>query len=170
VLKVDATDVIHKSDAGGVVLDIADAAALADAFKGMADRFSGSDASYVLMEQKAPGTEVIVGTTESPGLGNLIMFGLGGIFVEVMKDVVFGLSPLSAPEADRMLRGIKGAPILAGARGGPGADLAALQQLLLRVSRLAADHPAIVEMDLNPIFAYPAGTPPSAVDVRLKVR
>jgi acyl-CoA synthetase (NDP forming) len=97
------------------------------------------------------------------------MFGLGGIFVEVMKDVVFGLAPLGRAEAARMVRAIKGHPLLAGVRGQPGVDLPALEELLLRVSRLCADFPEIVELDLNPVIAYPAGTAPAAVDVRAKI-
>jgi acetyltransferase len=90
--------------------------------------------------------------------------------VEVMKDVVVAVAPLSRPEAQEVLRGIQGFPILEGARGKPGVDLAALEDLLLRVSRLVADFPAIIEMDLNPILAYPAGRAPAAVDVRMKIR
>lgn len=170
VLKVDSTEVVHKSDAGGVQLNIKDEAALAAAFKSMRDKFSGAKATFVAMEQKPVGREVIIGVTEAPGLGSLVMFGLGGIFVEVMKDVIFGVSPLSKPEADEMIRGIKGFPMLEGVRGEKGVDLKALEDLLCRVSRLAADFPSIVEMDLNPIFTYPAGTSPAAVDVRMKVR
>jgi acetyltransferase len=170
VLKVDAGDVIHKSDEGGVKLGIEDEAALEEAFTAMEDRFSGKAGSYVLMEQKDPGREVIVGVTEAPGLGSLVMFGLGGIFVEVMKDVTFAVAPLNMPETYEMVRAIKGFPVLEGVRGEQGVDLEALRELLARVSRLAADFPSIVEMDLNPIFTYPAGTAPSAVDVRMKVR
>jgi acetyltransferase len=170
VLKVDSAEVVHKSDEGGVQLNIEDEAALAAAYKSMRDRFAGRQASYLAMEQQPVGREVIIGVTEAPGLGSLVMFGLGGIFVEVMKDVIFGVAPLSRPEAGELLRGIKGFPVLEGVRGEKGADLPALEDLLCRVSRLAADFPAIVEMDLNPIFVYPAGTAPAAVDVRLKVR
>jgi acetyltransferase len=170
VLKVDSTEVVHKSDAGGVQLGIKDEAALAAAFKSMRDKFAGAKATFIAMEQKPVGREVIIGLTEAPGLGALVMFGLGGIFVEVMKDVIFGVSPLSRPEAAEMIRGIKGFPILEGVRGEKGVDLAALEELLCRASKLAADFPGIVEMDLNPIFTYPKGTAPAAVDVRLKIR
>jgi len=170
VLKVDSADVVHKSDEGGVALGLADAAAVEEAFSGMADRFAGRDVTYVLMEQKPAGREVILGATESPGLGSLLMFGLGGIFVEVMKDVVFSVAPVSRPQAREMISGIKGLPLLEGVRGEAGVDLGALEDLLTRVSRLAADFPAITEMDLNPVFAYPEGTAPAAVDVRIKVR
>ncbi len=169
-LKVDSPEVIHKSDEGGVVLNIQDEKALAAAYDKMQGRFAGKNAAFVLMEQKPAGQEIIIGATAAPGLGSLVMFGLGGIFVEVMKDVVVGLAPLSRPEARELMRGIKGFPVLEGIRGKEGVDLNAIEDLLLRLSRLAADFPSITEMDLNPIFAYPAGTAPAAVDVRLKVK
>jgi acetyltransferase len=168
VLKVDSAEVIHKSEEGGVKLGIADQAALEQAFADMAQRFAGTDATYLVQEQKEAGREIIIGVTESPGLGSLVMFGLGGIFVEVMRDVVFAVAPLSRPEARTMMRGIKGFPILEGVRGEAGADLEAIEELLLKVSRLAADFEVITEMDLNPIFAYGDGA--SAVDVRIRVR
>ncbi|MCP4898250.1 MAG: acetate--CoA ligase family protein [bacterium] len=168
VLKVDSADVIHKSDEGGVVLDIASEDELQKTFKTMAGKFSGPGVSFIVQEQKASGCEIIVGATESPGLGSLVMFGLGGIFVEVMKDVTFAIAPLSLPEAVTMMREIKGFPVLEGVRGAPGCDMTAIEDLLLRVSRLAADFPAITEMDLNPVLAYPDGV--SAVDVRIKVK
>jgi acetate---CoA ligase (ADP-forming) len=170
VLKADSADLLHKSDEGGVILDIGDMDALKTAWTGMRARLAGKKARYLLMEQKEPGTEIIIGSTAAPGLGNLVMFGLGGVFVEVMKDVVVAVPPLSRPEAWEMLRGIKGFPILEGVRGKPGVDTAALGDLLVRISRLVADFPEIVEMDLNPIIAYPAGTLPVAVDVRMKIR
>ncbi|NIM65367.1 MAG: CoA-binding protein [Candidatus Latescibacteria bacterium] len=170
VLKVDSPEVIHKTDEGGVVLNIKDEKELAAAYDKMQSVFSGKKASYVLMEQKPAGEEIIIGATAAPGLGSLVMFGLGGIFVEVMKDVIVALAPLSKPEAREMIEGIKGYPVLEGIRGKEGADLDAIEDMLIRVSRLAADFPNITEMDLNPIFAYPKGTAPAAVDVRLKVK
>jgi len=170
VLKVDSEEVIHKSDEGGVALDINDEAALEAAFDSMQARFAGKKAAYIVQEQKPAGTEIIIGSTESPGLGSLIMFGLGGVFVEVMKDVIFGVAPMSRPEAREMMEGIQGYPLLEGIRGETGSDLDAVEDVLVRVSRLAADFPDIVEMDLNPVFTYPAGTAPAAVDVRMKVK
>jgi acyl-CoA synthetase (NDP forming) len=167
VLKVDSAAVIHKSDEGGVVLGIENQESLAAAYAAMKGRFSG-DAAFILQEQKSAGREIIVGATESPGLGHLVMFGLGGIFVEVMEDVAFGLAPLSRPEARALMRHIKGFPILEGVRGEPGADLDAIEDLLLRVSRMVADNPSITELDLNPTLVTPDGA--CAVDVRLKVR
>jgi len=170
VLKVDSTAVVHKSDEGGVALNLNDKKALAAAYGDMSAKWRGKDASFVVQEQRAPGREVIVGATASPGLGSLVMFGLGGVFVEVMKDVQVAVAPLSRPEADELMRGIKGYPILEGVRGSQGVDLEAVQDLLLRVSRLAADFPEILELDINPVFAYPRGQAPVAVDVRIRVQ
>jgi acetyltransferase len=169
VLKVDAESVVHKSDAGGVVLGIQDDAALEAAFNTMSDKFSGDDVAFVVQAQKEAGREVILGTKAQVGLDPLVMFGLGGIFVEAMKDVVFRLAPLSMTEADGMIRAIKGLPILEGTRGMPPVDLKGLADMLVRLSRLAADFPAIEEIDLNPVFAYDEGTAPLAVDARLRV-
>ncbi len=169
VLKVDAADVVHKSDEGGVVLGINDEAELAEAFGRMSKQFAGREARYLLMEQKEPGREVILGAKAAPGLGSLVMFGLGGVFVEVMKDVVVSVAPLSRPEAAAAMRRIQGFPVLAGLRGEAPVDLEVVEDLLLRLSRLAADFPGITEMDLNPVLVYPAGTAAAAVDVRMKV-
>jgi acetyltransferase len=98
------------------------------------------------------------------------MFGLGGVFVEVMKDVDFAVAPCSRPEARELIRGIRGFPVLEGVRGEAGVDLAAVEELLIRVSKLVSDFPNVTEMDLNPVLVYPAGTTPAAVDVRLKIR
>jgi acetate---CoA ligase (ADP-forming) len=169
VLKVDSADVVHKSDEGGVALGIADRKALGAAFDAMRDKFTGRAATFVVQEQRAKGRELIVGVKACPGLGSLVMFGLGGIFVEVMRDVSFALAPFGRAEARELMRDIKGYPVLEGVRGEAPADVPALEDLLCRVARLAADFPAIAEMDLNPIFAYPTGTAPCAVDVRIRV-
>jgi acetyltransferase len=167
VLKVDSVDVVHKSDEGGVVLDIDGPEALAGALAKMKKAFAGKEATFIVQEQRPAAREVIIGATESPGLGHLVMFGLGGIFVEVMKDVGFALAPLSRPEARVMMREIKGFPILEGIRGEAPVDMAAIEDMLLRVSRLVADNPQITELDLNPILVGPDGA--CAVDVRLGV-
>jgi acetyltransferase len=169
VLKIDALDVVHKSDEGGVVLNIADEVSLQEAYAAMSDRFASHDARYLLMEQKPVGREIIVGAKAAAGLGSLVMFGLGGVFVEVLKDVVVSVAPLSRPEASEMIAGIAGYPLLTGVRGEAGVDLAALENLLVRISLLAADFPQIAELDLNPVFAYPPGLAPAAVDVRMRV-
>ena len=110
-----------------------------------------------------------MGAKASPGLGSLVMFGLGGVFVEVLKDVGVAVAPLSRPEARELMTSLRGYTLLEGLRGLPGVDLDAVTDVLLRVAQLATDFPEIAEMDLNPVFAYPAGQDPTAVDVRVKV-
>jgi len=169
VLKVDSASVVHKSDAGGVALNLSDMAALKQAFNSMKDKFTGDDIKFVLQQQKPEGREVIIGAKAQIGLDPLIMFGLGGVFVEAMKDVVFRLAPLSTDEALDMINRIKGLPILTGTRGLPPVDMDGLADMLVRLSRLAADFPQIDEIDLNPVFAYSKGDAPVAVDARLRV-
>jgi acetyltransferase len=164
VLKVDSADVVHKSDAGGVMMNIADEAALRKALAEMSKRFP--NANFVVQEQCVPGTEMIIGMKREEGVGPVLMFGLGGIFVEVLKDVTFKLAPLSAQDATRMVKGIRSFPVLQGVRGQADADIAAIERLLISISQLAVDLPEISEMDLNPVFAYSDGV--KAVDVRIK--
>ena len=167
VLKVDSEAVVHKSDAGGVMLDIADEAALERALAEMSRRFPGS--SFVVQEQCPQGVEVIIGLKREQGVGPVLMFGLGGVYVEVLKDVAFRLAPLSEGDAARMVRGIRSFPLLSGVRGGPPADVAALERLLISVSQIAVDLPEITEMDLNPVIVHPRGRGVRAVDVRIKL-
>lgn len=169
VLKVDSPRVVHKSGAGGVAPDLADAAALDSALHTMQQRF-GPDASFVLLEHKPAGREVILGTTDAPGLGSLVMFGLGGVLVQALQDVVFAVAPLTDRQAEEMVGGIRAAAVFDGAGDQAPVDRGGLVDLLERVSRLATDFPDVVEMDLNPVIAYPTGTPPTAVDVRIRVR
>ncbi len=168
-MKVEAEDVVHKSDAGGVALDIKDDEELTAAFRQMMENFPG--ASCFIQKFLDPGIEVMVGAhRETEGLGHVVAFGLGGIFVEVMKDVVFRLNPLSADDIEAMITGIKGYPILKGIRGRAGVDIEKLREVIARVAMLLHNHEEIDEMDLNPIFAYPEGRDPGIVDVRIKLR
>jgi acyl-CoA synthetase (NDP forming) len=122
----------------------------------------------VAVQGMAPaGTEVIVGMSKDPQFGPVMMFGLGGIFVEVLKDVSFRIVPLEAKDAREMVREIKGFPVLEGVRGQEPADLGALEGLILKVSEFAEAHPEIEELDLNPVFAYKDGV--MAVDARIIV-
>jgi acetyltransferase len=166
VLKVDSEAVVHKSDAGGVMLNISGKAALQKALDQMSGKFPG--ANFIVQEQCPQGTELIIGMKREPGAGPVLMFGLGGIYVEVLKDVSFRLAPLSAEGAARMVREIRSLPILMGIRGLPAADLAAIERLLIAVSQMAVDLPEIEEMDLNPVFVYPQGQGVKVVDVRIK--
>ena len=102
-------------------------------------------------------------------MGHLLMFGLGGVFVELMKDVSFGVHPLTDVDADRMLRDVKGWPLLAGYRGAEPADVGLLREVLLRLDQLIRDLPEIAEMDLNPFIAAPTGQLSAAVDVRVRL-
>jgi acyl-CoA synthetase (NDP forming) len=120
-----------------------------------------------VQQMATPGTEVIVGMTTDPQFGPVMMFGLGGIMVEVLKDVAFRVVPLEPKDATSMIQDIKGKPVLDGVRGQPAADIAALEATLLGVSQLVQAHPEIHELDLNPVFAYPDGA--LAVDARIVV-
>lgn len=165
VLKVDAESVVHKSNRGGVVLNIADASAL----RGHADQLMGRfcDASPRLMVQEllSGGQEVIVGAKAVEGMGHAVMFGLGGVYVEVLKDVSFKITPVDRREAHEMINSVRMYPLLAGARGHPGVDLTALIEIIQRVSQMLCDHPQIRELDINPILAFEDKA--IAVDVRV---
>jgi len=122
----------------------------------------------VAVQHMAPqGTEVIVGMTTDPQFGPVMMFGLGGIMVEVLKDVSFRLVPLADKDANQMIDEIKGRPVLAGVRGQPASDIAALKNTILKVSEFVEKHPEVQELDLNPVFAYPDGA--LAVDARIVI-
>ena len=170
VLKVVSGDIAHKSDVGGVALGLADADAVRGAYDEMMAKVKAAAPNAtidgVAVQQMAkPGTEVIIGTTTDPQFGPVMMFGLGGIFVEVLKDVAFRIVPLEARDAKQIVREIKGFPVLEGVRGQEGADLAALEQLILQISEFVSRHPEVRELDLNPVLAYPDGA--IAVDARV---
>jgi acetate---CoA ligase (ADP-forming) subunit beta len=172
VLKVVSPDIAHKSDAGGVVLNLNsadDVRASYDAIVASCTKHvPGARITGVAVQHMAPqGTEVIVGMTTDPQFGPVMMFGLGGIMVEVLKDVSFRLVPLKERDAGQMIDEIKGRPVLAGVRGQPPADIDALKSTILKVSEFVASHPEVQELDLNPVFAYPDRA--LAVDARIIV-
>ena len=172
-IKAQAAALSHKSDAGGVILDIADATALKAAYEGIIsnarDYNSGADVKGVqIQHQLDAAREVIVGAVTDPVFGKLVAFGLGGILVEVLKDVTFRLAPTSAEVARSMLDDIAGAEILDGVRGAAGVNRAALTSLIVKVSQLITDFPAIDQLDLNPIFASSTGA--TAVDARILLK
>jgi acetyltransferase len=154
-----------------VRVGLATADAVADAAAEMlpAARAIDPRASLVIQQQAQSGTEVILGATRDPKFGPLLMFGLGGIFVEVMKDVVFRVHPVSDADAHDMIRAVKGFALLDGARGRPRADLAALEAIILRLADLMARCPAIAELDVNPLFAATAGELTAAADARISL-
>jgi acetyltransferase len=154
VLKADAPSIIHKSDAGGVVLELSDAAAVFNAAQQMQKTLSAPDLRFFVQRQLPSGLELILGARAEQGLGHAVVFGLGGVFVEVLRDVRFCLTPVSPAEARKMLSSIKGAALLDGVRGQKGVDKESIVDAVVRLSQLLSDLSGIQEMDLNPVFAY----------------
>jgi acyl-CoA synthetase (NDP forming) len=134
----------------------------------MRERIAGHIEGFMVQRMAADGTEVMVGVVEDPSFGPLVGFGLGGRAVEVLNDVAFRITPLTDLDAHEMVRSIRALPLLQGFRGAPPADLAALEDLVLRVSWLVDVVPAIAELDINPAFASPGGV--DVVDVRVRAR
>jgi acetyltransferase len=171
-MKISSPDIVHKSDIGGVKLNLSNAEQVRDAYELMMLRIGQKmpDARLdgVYVEKMAPrGREVILGMTRDPQFGPMLMFGLGGIFVEVMKDVTFHLAPITAEEAMQMLMGTKSYALLEGARGQSAVDMAAIAGGLQRISQLVTDFPQILEMDINPFMVGQTGTPSFAADARI---
>jgi acyl-CoA synthetase (NDP forming) len=163
VAKVVSERLAHKTEAGGVRLGLADEAAVRAAVRNLLALDAGA---RVLLQAHCSGTEVIVGGFRDPQAGPVVMAGLGGVFVEVLADVVFRLAPIDEEEAAEALGSLRGYPVLAGARGRPRVDLGALSTTLAGVSRLLVALPEIAELDLNPVMATPEGA--TAVDVRIR--
>jgi acetyltransferase len=172
VLKISSPDIIHKSDFGGVRINLANAEQVRDAF----------DLMMLRVQRRAPnafirgayvekmgnkGREVILGMTRDPQFGPMLMFGLGGIFVEVMKDVTFHLAPITQDEAMQMLMGTRSWALLKGARGQAPVDLQAIAGALQRISQLATDYPQIQELDINPFIVGEVGTEAYVADARM---
>jgi len=170
VLKIVSPDVIHKSDVGGVILNLKSSEEVRDAYNRILVNVKKykPDAKIVgvlVQEMAPPSTEVIVGATKDLQFGPALMFGFGGIFVEVLKDVAFRIAPVSRSEAQEMITEVKAYPILRGYRGQPPADINAIVEILLNTSKLMMDHPEIKELDLNPIMVYEKGA--KTVDARI---
>lgn len=172
VLKISSPDIIHKSDFGGVRVNLSNAEQVRDAY----------DLMMLRVQRRAPnafirglfvekmgtkGREVILGMTRDPQFGPMLMFGLGGIFVEVMKDVTFYLAPITADEAMQMLKGTRSYALLQGARGQAPVDLDAIASALQRISQLATDYPQIMELDINPFIVGAVGTQAYVADARM---
>jgi len=162
VLKIVSPQILHKSDAGGVIVGVKDEQGIRDGFKKIianAKNYKAdAEITGVLVQEMAPkGTEIIVGSTTDPTFGPTIMFGLGGIFVEILKDVSFRVVPIDQVDAMEMLDEIKAKKILDGARGMPPSDKKTLADILVKTSRMLEECPEIKELDMNPILAYPDG-------------
>jgi acyl-CoA synthetase (NDP forming)/GNAT superfamily N-acetyltransferase len=167
VLKADVPGLLHKTDAGAVELDLRTETDVRDAYRALAGRFGERQRQVLVQPMIAGGTEVIVGVADDHVFGPLVVFGLGGVATEVLADHAARLTPLTDTDADKLIHTIRSAPLLLGHRGHPAADLGALRDLLLRVSRLADDLPEVTELDLNPVIARPDGA--YVVDARIKV-
>lgn len=170
VLKVVSKDVLHKSDVGGVKTGIASLAEVKAAYASILSSVKraepGADVEGVLVQRMArKGYEFVVGATRDPQFGPAVMFGLGGIFVELFRDVSLRLAPLSRDEAIDMMKGTKASRLMAGFRGSPPLDVDAAAETLVTVGRLISDHPMIEAVDINPLFIYQRGA--LAVDVRI---
>ncbi|HEX3953099.1 MAG TPA: acetate--CoA ligase family protein, partial [Stellaceae bacterium] len=169
-LKVQSPDVLHKTEAGAVALRVSGEAAVREAYRKVLDSTKAAHPNAhiegVLVQAMAPrGLEIILGVTRDPSFGPMLMVGLGGIHVEVLKDVAFAPVPLGPEAAEALLGELRGAAMLDGVRGEPPADKAALVQLMVSLSRFAADHAdAIAEIDLNPVIVHPAGEGLTVVD------
>jgi acyl-CoA synthetase (NDP forming) len=170
VLKVSSVDITHKSDAGGVKVNLKNKAEVENAFDTiMRSCRAGVPTARIegvsVQRMARPGIEVIVGMIKDPSFGPVVMFGLGGVFVEVLKDVAFRIVPIERPDAEDMINEIKGKKLLEGYRGQEPADVAYLQQMLLKLSDFVNATPEIEEIDMNPVFAYKDGA--VVVDARI---
>jgi acetyl-CoA synthetase (ADP-forming) len=170
VLKIVSPDILHKSDVGGVMLNLNNAKDVRRAYKQIIEnvkkhRKDAEILGVLVQEMAPPSTEVIVGAIKDPQFGHALMFGLGGVFVEVLKDVTFRIAPITEEEAREMISEVKAYPLLKGYRGMPPADIEAVVHILLNTSRLVSEHPEIKELDLNPIMVYEKGA--KTVDARI---
>lgn len=170
VIKIVSPDVLHKSDVGAVKINLKNAdevrAAFSEIMKNVKKFKSDAKIIGVIVEQLAPqGNEVIVGMAKDPQFGPALMFGLGGIFVEVLKDVAFRIAPLTEYDAREMVQEIKGYPVLTGIRGQKPADINSIVDIILKVSKLVTEHTNIEQLDLNPILVYEKGA--RIVDARI---
>ncbi len=171
VLKIVSPQILHKSDAGGIQLNLKDDTELREGLDSMQKRIhvNAPDAEIqgFLIEKMAPkGMEVIIGMKRDPNFGPLIMFGMGGIFVELFKDIAFGVAPLSDFDVNRMIESTKAGTLLKGYRGGDALDLQALKESILKLAALAINHPEILEIEINPMLILPEGQGALALDAR----
>ncbi len=168
-LKVEAADVVHKTEQGGLLLNINSEEELRAGFRSLMDKFAGSDPAVLIQRQVPEGREVIIGGKREGSLP-LLMMGLGGIYVEVLKDVAFKLAPISRQATVRAMESLKTYPLLAGVRGEAPCDIASITDIVMRIQQLMLDLPEIQELDLNPVIVYDEGKGASIVDARMRLR
>ena len=174
VMKIVSPDILHKTDAGGVVVGLEDSKSVEVAFETIMEKAKAynPDARIegVLIQKVAPkGKEIILGLSKDPVFGHAVMFGLGGIFVEVYKDVVFRLSPMGRNVARRMVRSIKGYPILKGLRGEKPSDIETIEKHIVSLKAMADNHPMIKELDINPLFVHEEGEGATVADIIIRL-
>ena len=174
VLKAVSQDIVHKTEAGAVKLDLRDDESLRTAWREVAaaldsEGVAAREAGVLVQHMWTGGRETIVGMTMEPQFGPIVMFGLGGVYVEVQRDVAFRVQPVSTVDALEMIKSLRGYRILEGVRGEEGVDLERLSEVVERVSQMVGDHPEIREMDINPFLAFPKGRESAAVDARFRV-
>jgi len=172
VMKIASPDILHKTDIGGVKLNLLSASDVRDAFDLLMYRTNRympqAEVWGAMVQQMVPqGREIIIGVNRDPQFGPLILLGLGGIYVEVLKDASFRIAPIARWEAEEMINELRTAPLLRGHRGEKAADLEAIVDCMLRVSQLAVDFPEIVELDINPLMVHDEGKGAVAIDMRL---
>ena len=170
VMKIVSPDIIHKTDAGGVKVNIKDEKEAKLVYRKIISKAKeynkNAEISGVIAYAMVPqGIEIIIGMMKDPHFGPVIMFGLGGIFVEILKDISFRILPIEERDAEEMITEIKGYEILKGARGEGPKDIKAIKNLLLKISQLALENPEISEIDLNPVFVFEKGL--QVVDARM---
>lgn len=170
VLKIVSPDILHKSDVGGVIVNLKNAKEVQNAYNQILQNIKKHKAKakitgILVQEMAPPSTEIIVGAIKDPQFGPSIMFGLGGIFVEVLKDVTFRVAPITEDEAREMITEVKAYPLLKGYRNQPPVDIDAIVRILLNTSKLVMEHQEIKELDLNPIMVYEKGA--KTVDARI---
>ena len=170
VLKISSRDITHKSDAGGVKVNLKDKAEVERGYDEIMTsakkKFPAAVIEGISVQGMAKsGIEVIMGMIKDPSFGPVIMFGLGGVFVEVLKDVAFRIVPIEKSDAEDMINEIKGKKLLEGYRGQEPADVTSLQQMLLKISDFVNTTPEIEEIDMNPVFSYKDGA--VVVDARI---
>ncbi len=174
VMKIATPAVLHKTETGGVIVDLRSDAEVRDAFEKLKKRVGklkeGEQFSVAIQRKVSGAVETIIGMTTDPAFGPLMMFGLGGIYVEVMKDVAFRINPLTDQDAKDMIKSIRSYPLLTGARGAPPVDLAYVEETLLRVSQLVKDFDCFFEIDVNPFIVSPDRKNCTAVDARFIVK
>jgi acyl-CoA synthetase (NDP forming) len=167
VLKAADPAIVHKSDRGLVRLDLADSGAVRDAYLSVAATLADPTPPVLVQSMRRGGVELVVGVVHDPLFGSLVMLGLGGVHTDLLGDRTFRLLPATDLDASRMWRSLRAAPLLTGYRGSAPVDTDALENLLLRVGRMADDLPEVAELDLNPVLAFPHGV--VAVDAKLRL-